>query len=104
MGDSEKKEALIDAPSGDKQPSASSGGFSLSMLLPSKSGWSWASGEPLFQFISMGSFLICFWIMICSWIFLGGVGGVASGTPPSAQWKLQPGTEMLPCLNLNIAQ
>ena len=102
MGDSEKKEALIDAP--DKTPSASSGGFSLSLLLPSKTGWSWGSGAPLLQFVSMGSFLICFSVMICAFIVIGGSSGGGSGPMPSATWTLSPGNDKLPCLNFDISR
>ena len=104
MGDSEKNEALIDAPSGDKQPPASSGGFSLSMLLPSKSGWSWASGEPLLQFISMGSFLICFSVMICGFILIGGSAGIGSGPMPANNWTLSPSNDKMPCLSFDVSQ
>ena len=50
--------------------------------------WSWAAGTPLVQFLSMGSFLICFCIMICAFIVIGGSGGGTSGPMPANYWTL----------------
>ena len=93
------KESLIDAAG----PKPTSAGFSLSLLVPTKDGWSWASGEPLFQFVSMGSFLICFCIMICAFIVIGGSGGGTSGPMPANNWTLSPLSQQLPCLNFDIS-
>jgi hypothetical protein len=53
----------------------------------------------------MGSFLICFCIMICAFIVIGGPGsgGGTSGPMPANNWTLSPLSQQLPCLNFDIS-
>jgi hypothetical protein len=51
----------------------------------------------------MGSFLICFCIMICAFIVIGGSGGGTSGPMPANNWTLSPLSQQLPCLNFDIS-
>jgi hypothetical protein len=48
----------------------------------------------------MGSFLICFCIMICASIVIGGSGG---GPMPANNWTLSPLSQQMPCLNFDIS-
>ena len=102
MGDMEKKETLLDpvAPARNIAPGSKTYVY---LVLPSRDGWSWGAGTPLVQFVSMGSFLMCFCIMICAFIVIGGSGGGTSGPMPANNWTLSPLSQQLPCLNFDIS-